>query len=208
MGIKQRESSKAVYLNARQQKNTEGEVVGVSFFLSTDKDQENPIGSVSGIVTDFFFKEEEFNGSKEEKLYLTVEDDDVYRFGVKVNSPNYTQLINQLKSADLTQPLEFSVGLSKAEKPGDKRYTTMFVKQNGENLKYFYKKGDKQLPEWVTAKVGTKMVTDKTDYENALRKVVEDELKAAVAGNKSSAPQDVTPDSNTSKPQESSDLPF
>jgi len=193
-------------MGANAQQATGGEFLSTfegKMYLHSDKERSNPIGSLTGKVTDFYFQEEEFNGAKVEKMYLVITDDKNYKLGLKVGSKQYAGLISFFKNANLTQEIEIVPKATPLET--GKIMIDYLVKQNGSWMKSFYSKnGPNTLPQWEKVKVGKQEITDKSAYEDALREVVEKEFLPVVKGNavantpsaksETPAPQDVPDD--------------
>jgi hypothetical protein len=158
------------------------------FYLSTDKENTEPYDDLSGHITDFRFKDEEFNNTKIRKLYVYIKSvDGTYAFSVAIDSSYASTLISFLKNADLTQEVTLipSLKLTKNDKGEDVKKYTIFVKQGGDALKSFYsRESGNTLPEFKKLKVSGKFVWDKTEFLEGLEKVVTEDLIPAVSGNK------------------------
>ncbi len=147
-----------------------------NFYLATDKENEVPYKKVSGYLSNIYFRQEEFDGKKFERIYFSVQDDsDNYTFGLGLVGNAWSMLVSFLKNADVSEPMEFSVGTSKNTYKKDgkditKSYTMIYLKQNGENVKSFYNKDSgNTLPKWEPVQVGKDIVWNKLAWEEALR---------------------------------------
>lgn len=158
------------------------------FYLSTDKENTEPYDDLTGFITDFRFKDEEFNNTKIRKLYVYIKSaDGTYAFSVSIDSSYASSLIGFLKNADLTQELKLipSLKLAKNDKGEDVKKYTIFVEQNGDALKSFYSRtSGNTLPEFKKLKVSGKFVWDKTEFLEGLENVVNNDLIPAVRDNK------------------------
>src|SRR5690606_22703901 len=95
-GLTQNNNQGVTFLKATQGK----------FFLSSDKDNENPYDELTGKITRMDFRDESFNGVSIRKLYINVQSNaGTFRFGVKVEGSAYQMLVGFLKSADLSKEL-------------------------------------------------------------------------------------------------------
>lgn len=116
--------------------------------------------SVSGVITEIEFKDDEYNGTKFRKLLLTLEDAGVkYLVQVRTDSGYYRGLTNSIGNADISQ----EVKLIASSKLGDngKPQTTIFVNQNGKAVKWKWSKDNPgNLPELEKVKVKGQMVYD------------------------------------------------
>lgn len=186
------------------------------FYLSTDKDAENPYDELTGLVTDFRFKDEEYKGVKNRKLYVNVKDDDVtYSFSVSIDSSYASSLINFLKTADLTEKLTFipSMKNDKNDKGEDVKKYSIFVKQDDTALKGYYSKATgNSLPEFKKLKVSGKVVWDKTDFLEELERIVVEEFIPSVQKNKSPLIKEVStpvdPDDLADGEDDGADVPW
>ena len=76
MGLNKRNSN-VTYLNLKEGK----------IYESTDKEKTNPYDEVSGIITNFSFREDEFEGTKIRKFNIVLTDGETdYVLGMKVDS--------------------------------------------------------------------------------------------------------------------------
>lgn len=116
--------------------------------------------SVSGVIKEIEFKDDEYQGTKFRKLLLTIEDaGEKYLVQVRTDSGYYRGLTNSIANADISQ----EVKLIASSKLGDngKPQTTIFVNQNGKALKWKWSKDNPgELPELEKIKVKGQMVYD------------------------------------------------
>lgn len=143
------------------------------FYDQKDKANERALGTIQGSVEGLYYKEEVWEGVPFDKLYLTIKNDQGYfSYGVRTEDSIYSKLVGFLRSADLKQPLELS-GAFLPDQKGVPR-NTVFIKQNGVNMKSSMKSAD--LPSWEKVKVGKKEIWNKEPQLDAIRKIVESEL--------------------------------
>ena len=147
------------------------------FYLSSDKNLENAFDQLEGKITNMYFKDEEYEGITNRKLYITVSDGvEAYTFGLVFESLQCTILINFLLSADLTRPITLSPSYKIVNVNGkDVANRTIFVSQDNKSLKSKYAKDE--LPEIKTIMVNKKPVADKTELLEFFEKMVENKLK-------------------------------
>ncbi len=116
--------------------------------------------SVSGVIKDVRFEDDEYQGSKFRKLLLTLEDAGTkYLVQVRTDSGYFRGLTNSIANADVSQ----EVKLIANSKTGDngKPQTTIFVNQNGKALKWKWSKDNQgELPELEKVKVKGQYVYD------------------------------------------------
>jgi hypothetical protein len=116
--------------------------------------------SVSGVIKDVRFENDEYQGSKFRKLLLTLEDAGTkYLVQVRTDSGYFRGLTNSIANADVSQ----EVKLIANSKTGDngKPQTTIFVNQNGKALKWKWSKDNQgELPELEKVKVKGQYVYD------------------------------------------------
>lgn len=200
-GLTQNNNQGVTFLKATQGK----------FFLSSDKDNENPYDELTGRITRMDFRDESFNGANIRKLYINVQSNaGTFRFGVKVEGSAYQMLVGFLKNADLSKELTIS---PLAEPINEKIVATKFlVNQGGSWLKSGYpKKGEPgALPAWKPVEINGKTFWDKKDFLDAIEADV-NQLTASLSGVPVSTPPS-TPTSPTPKVEEpgedDSELPF
>lgn len=154
------------------------------FYLSSDKELSEPFDELEGRVVDFFFRDEDYQGTVTKKLYIAIADAvDKYLLGLNFESSYTSKLLAFLKNADLTKNLSISIGTEDASFNGkDWTKTTLFVNQNGRSVSAAYTKANPNgLPEMKKVKVGNKTVWDKSDfldfYENLVRNVLKPQLE-------------------------------
>lgn len=169
MGLNKRNSN-VTYLNLKEGK----------IYESTDKEKTNPYDEVSGIITNFSFREDEFEGTKIRKFNIVLTDGETdYVLGMKVDSSYFSTVISFLKNANLSEEITL-VPFYKKEKDG-KISLGILVKQGG-FLKHFYTKDNPNgLPAFNKVRINGKDVWDKTDYMAFLENVVNTELKPKLA---------------------------
>jgi hypothetical protein len=116
--------------------------------------------SVSGVIKDVRFENDEYQGSKFRKLLLTLEDAGTkYLVQVRTDSGYFRGLTNSIANADVSQ----EVKLIANSKTGDngKPQTTIFVNQNGKAMKWKWSKDNQgELPELEKVKVKGQYVYD------------------------------------------------
>lgn len=118
--------------------------------------------SVSGVISQIEFKDDEYNGSKFRKLLLTLHDEgQKYLVQVRTDSGYYRGLTNAIANADIDQEIKL-IASSKVGENG-KPQTTIFVNQNGKALKWKWSKDNPgELPELEKVKVKGQYVYDNT----------------------------------------------
>lgn len=179
------------------------------FYDQKDKANERPLGNIEGTVEGLYYKEEVWEGVPFDKLYLTVKNDQgFFSYGVRTEDSIYAKLVGFLRSADLKQPLELS-GAFLPDQKGVPR-NTVFIKQNGVNMKSSMKSAD--LPSWESVTVGKKTLWNKEPQLEAIRKIVEGELIPQVPKfeKNTAQPQPSTPKNQGfhNPPPPDDDLPF
>jgi len=111
-------------------------------------------GSLEGTIKDIKKDVKEFpDGTKFSSLKIFIDDmGDKYVLNWPYNSDLTTAFNSMVENIDLDSPLEFSVGKGKNKKGKEK--TSLFLKQNGANIKwrytreYQYADGEERKPEW------------------------------------------------------------
>lgn len=159
------------------------------FYRTTDKECETPYISLSGVLTSIYVKEESFDGKTFEKLYLGIQaEEEHFTLGLSTMGDTWAMLISFLKNADLRDSIELQVAAidntyMKDGKQVTTQKTMIFVKQNGQSLKSFFKKGtENELPAWEKVNVGKKTMLVKDAWEDALKAHVV-EMNSIVGGN-------------------------
>jgi hypothetical protein len=138
--------------------------------------------SVSGVIKNAEFKDDEYQGTKFRKLLLTLEDEGTrYLCQVRTDSGYFRGLTNSIANADINQ----EVKLIANSKTGDngKPQTTIFVNQNGKALKWKWSKDNPgDLPELEKVKVKGQFVYDNSKqleyFEKFWTKLVQNEKPA------------------------------
>jgi hypothetical protein len=164
MGLKTR-TTEATYVRIKNGK----------FFLSSDKEFENPYDEIEGTVKDIFIKNDVFNGKPLEKVYVALHDGDTkYLVSFPFDSSYNTSFLSFIKNANLDRPV--SLFLKQTDiKDSDSKRTTFLISQDGTFLKAFYTKDNPNgLPPMVQRRSGK---WDKEDMMEFLREVIENELK-------------------------------
>lgn len=151
------------------------------------KDLENGYDEIEGVITNMYYKDEQFNGADQRKLILVLSDGtDNYQLGVNTGSNSYSALVSFLHNVDLTQPVTLHPREEILKKEGqpDVNKNTILVSQGGKFAKsYFTKDEPHGLPRWDQVKVGKKIVTDKSNYLEFLENFVTTELLPQVSKN-------------------------
>lgn len=159
------------------------------FYLSSDKENKEPYDSLTGYITDFRFKDEDFNNTKTRKLYVNIKSGDTtYSFSVSRDSSYMSSLVNFLKNANLKEEVKISPSIKtvKNDKGVDVKRYTMFVSQDDTPLKAFYTKdSEESLPQFKKVKLNGKVAWDKSDFLDALEEIILNELLPQVKKNKS-----------------------
>lgn len=155
-------------------------------FVLIKKDQDDvAYDTLSGIISNMYFKDEEYEGTPIRKLIVNVSSDDsVYQFGVNVESQNYTSLVSFLKDVDFSKSISFHPKSSvvKSEGKADRKSNSILVSQGGKFSKsYFTKDHPNGLPEWKKVKVGNKVIIDKSDALEFLEQFVKENYIPNVA---------------------------
>lgn len=182
MALKQRSEQKK-YLRIRDGK------------LYVGKDTESPFDEIEGVITNFSYRDEEYNGAPLRKLNICIsDDDDTYQLGLNVESNSYGSLIGFLHNADLTKPVTLVPMEETVTKEGspDVKKRTILVSQEGKFLKnYFTKDSPNGLPRWESVTVGKKKVLDKSAYLDFLEESVNKTLIPQIADNSANFEQKV-----------------
>lgn len=187
------------------------------FYLSTDKEEQNPYTQLDGHLTDIYHKTETFNNKPLEKTYFVITSEDgAYQFNLMKGSQQWALFTSFLKNTSPREPMTIQAREGEVTSNGNVS-TNLFISQNGVPMKAFYKKDNgNQLPQWVKHEVAGKVIWDKRDWENALLADLE-EVKAKISSNKppSSNITPNTPQQPTLNPQgfpppddKFDDLPF
>jgi hypothetical protein len=144
-------------------------------------------GSLEGKIKDIRKDMKELpDGTKFSSLKILVDDiGDKYVLNWPYNSDLTRAFYHMVEVIDLDTTVEFSVGKSKNKK--GKEVTSLFIKQNGANLKwkytreYPYAPGETVKPEWVEKEIKGEKVWDNTDeirfFENILKEKVLPKLR-------------------------------
>lgn len=181
------------------------------FYFYRDKELTTPYHGFSGYITGLSYRTEDYNGAPIEKLQLSLTDEEkTYVLGISVENNLYSKTVSFLKSLDLSQEVEMTIGAKKSEKDPERLDVTVFFKQNGISAKSFFKKGD--LPAWNKVRANGKDIWDREDYLIELKRVVEKEL----VPNLIEAPTPTATPSTPSQPvvlapnqeEEADELPF
>lgn len=162
MALKNRETNKK-YLRLKDGK----------FYINKE---ETPYEELEGLITNMRYKDEEFEGTPIRKLAIIISDDeDNYELGINVENSYYSTLISFLKNVDITQPLTLHPKTETINRDG-KEITkrSILVSQNGKFAKGYFTKDGNQTPAWNVVKVGSKKVTDKTEYLEFLEDFVKE----------------------------------
>lgn len=147
--------------------------------LYIGKDTETSYDELEGVVTNLYFKDEEYNGAPLRKLILIISDeDDNYQIGLNTESNSYTALISFLPNIDLSRPITLHPMEEVINKDGaEVKKRTILVSQDGKFAKsYFTKDNTHGLPRWESVTVGKKKITDKTLFLDFLENFVSKEL--------------------------------
>lgn len=154
--------------------------------------EDTPYEELEGTITSIRYKDEEFEGTPIRKLAIVISDEDEnYELGLNVESSNYTSLVSFLKNVDINQPLTLHPKVDTYNKDG-KEITrrSILVSQNGTFAKsYFSKESGNTTPDWKVVKVGTKKVTDKTDYLEFFEEFVNENLIKELKTSSTPAPK-------------------
>ena len=144
------------------------------------KDTENVYDELTGKITNFSFKDDEFEGQKIRKLVITLEDNgDSYILSMPFDSSYSSTVVSFLKNADLTREITL-VPLVKTE--GEKSSRTLLVKQGDSFMKSYYTKDQphgQPMFKKVTKKSG-KVEWDKDDFLEFRENVIMNELLTQV----------------------------
>lgn len=134
-------------------------------YLSTDKECENPLGTLTGNISKLELKQESYEGAPVEKLYVHVTNgSDTVNFQINTNSRHYSVFLGMLQNANVKEPIEFVPTADKQD--NGKIRTVILVKQNGEWLKSIYT--GNPLPRWKEVVLGKTTVLDKSEAEEIL----------------------------------------
>jgi len=169
----------------------------------------NLFGYVEGWLRDIEVRDDEYKNIKYKKLCLVLSDGtETFQLQMKLNSGYGRAFCKIIKNADLTKPLRLQPAYSE---DNDKKSTSMFIDQNGNNLKWYYKNSElRDLPpmEQITFKGETVWDDSKQQlfFINMLLNEIRPQLDAAAlevhtpiaAFPQDQAPTDSAPD----------DLPF
>lgn len=142
------------------------------FYLSSDKNFDNPYQELEGLLLSIDYKELVIEAAKVKLVEFSVSTKQgVFKFSVGQKSNSYGNLVSFLKNADLTKEVTF-VTLPE-EGIGDKINTVILVKQGGSTLKgYFKKDTPTALPRWKPVEINGENIWDKGDFLKALEAAV------------------------------------
>lgn len=177
------------------------------FYLG--KDMDNPYDELTGRITNFSFKDDEFEGMKIRKLVININDGETeYTLSFPFDSAYASSLISFLKNADLTRELTL-VPVYKEE--GDKASRSILVKQGGKWMSSYYTKdnphGQPSMKKIV--KKSGKVEWDKEDFLEFRENVILKELLPSVTGKAKSIDETSTDDEViTADELDDNDLPF
>jgi len=150
------------------------------FFLSSDKEFASPYTELEGQITGFRYRDEDYEGVPQRKLYVTIQDgDERYQLGINVESSSYSSLVNFLPNVDVSKPISFHPKEDTVNKDGkDITRRSILLSQGGKYAKgYFTKDSGNELPKWDIVTVGKKKVTDKTKYLEYLEDFVKNKIQ-------------------------------
>lgn len=154
--------------------------------LYVGKDLETPYDEIEGTITNFFYKNEEYNGAQLRKLQIVLSDEeDNFQLSVNTESNSYSALVSFLANVDITRPVSLHPMEEVTTKDGTEvKKRTILVSQDGRFAKsYFTKEDTHGLPKWEVVTVGKKKVTDKSAYLEFLEEFVTTKLLPQVNSN-------------------------
>lgn len=142
-------------------------------------------------IVDMSIQEAEYNGKAYQKVTLFLQDEDtkfIYHLGFPLGSGYGYAFFAMSPNLDPYEKVTISGGSDKMDNGNS--YGKMFISQNGKNLKWFFKKGEKAydaIPVVKIVKVGKgKSATEVKDYsdrdefmEKCLFKVYEEKIRKA-----------------------------
>lgn len=154
------------------------------FFIGKDKD--TPFDELEGLITGLRYKDEEYDGSPQRKLIITLKDgDETFQIGLNTDSQNYSTFVSFLKNVDINEKITLHPKLEKGTNKDGKEFTknSLLISQDGTFAKgYFVKDNMHGAPQWKQVKVGKKNVTDKSEYLAFLEDFVENNYIAKLKG--------------------------
>lgn len=157
------------------------------FYTGKSDALEGPYDQVEGLVTNLRYKDEEYEGTPQRKMVVTLNDgSDTYQLSLNVETANYSSLVSFFKNVDLTKSLTLHPKMEVSNKEGKevKRHSVL-VSQDGVYAKgYFTKDNRYGMPDWAKVKVGAKIVTDKSATTEFLENFVNENFVPVVNGNK------------------------
>jgi hypothetical protein len=130
--------------------------------------------SLTGHLSGIEIKEDEYQGTKFEKLELTLDDDSRYILQMRLDSGYARGFLFAIKNADLSQPMTI---IPNSKEVNGKSQNTVFLKQGNTSLKWVWTKdhpGD--LPQLSKVVVKGKDVWDNTDQMNYLKEMLQKEI--------------------------------
>jgi hypothetical protein len=126
-----------------------------------DGEKELVFDEMEGIITDIFFKDDEYQGRKFTLAMFTMYfDAEKYILSLNTDSSYFRSFCNYLRSADLTKNIVIRPKIT--EDDGKKKYS-IFLQQEGKWLKAYYTKlhpGD--FPQLIVIETAGKIVYDNT----------------------------------------------
>lgn len=146
-------------------------------YASDDKDLTNPIEELTGKITDFWFKDEQYEGATVEKVYITIGD---YKLGLKQESGQWSNLVSFLKNADLSR--ELTITTKAEELPTGNWSISYFVNQDGFKKGFYKKDTPNVIPAWKPVTIGKKTIWDRSEAVAFLKNVVETEFMPVIKG--------------------------
>lgn len=180
MGLKNRNTS-IKYIRLKEHSTDENTLQDdgkkrYGFFVGKD---EQPYSELEGKITKLFYKDEEYEGNAIHKLAIVLQDNEgeIYQLALNVESTSYGDFVKYLASVkNPFAPISLLPKINVQNINGKEVVRrNLLISQNGEFAKaYFTKENPNGLPAWHSAKVGNKVVTDKSDYLDFLEKFVTD----------------------------------
>lgn len=132
--------------------------------------------SLTGYVVELDIKDEEFKGTEYRKIILEVKDDEnnIWKLGFPLESGYGDSFCSIAQNIDFKKEITISGGIKQMD--NDRTYGVVYIKQNGQNLKWALKKEDK--PEGKKMRGSRQM--DYSERNDFFHKLLIEEIRPAI----------------------------
>jgi len=165
---------------------------------------EHRYDSISGYIVDISVREYEINGAAAKDWSISIKDNgEIYKLQIPYSSGYSNGFLMAIKNVDFSKPVELQPNSKEVD---GKKKTTIFIRQNGETLKWaFTKDNPGALPQMTQVKFKGETRWDDTDRMAFLNAMIENEILPKI---KAAQEPKTTGGNNVSLMGDSSDLPF